>query len=51
MIPGTQIRITFSDSLSTPLIINIGATGAYYSNLNRDIEAIEINNIIFKTSL
>ena len=51
MIPGTQIRITFSDSLSTPLIINIGATGAYYSNLNRDIETIEINNIIFKTSL
>lgn len=51
MVPDTQIRLTFADAPKDPLIINIGVTGAYFTNLERDIEKIEINNKIFKTSL
>ena len=51
MVPDTQIRLTFADAPKDPLVINIGVTGAYFTNLERDIEKIEVNNKIFKTSL
>ena len=51
MVPGTRIRITFADTPSDPQIIVIGTTGAYYSNLERDIYSIEIDKQILQTSL
>lgn len=51
MLPGSKIRITFSDNPSKPQEIVIGSTGAYYSNLDRMIQTIEVDSTIFKSSL
>lgn len=50
MVPGTQLRIYYEDQ-DAPVEIEIGMTGAYYSNLETNISKIEVNTDIFKTSL
>ena len=50
MIPGTKIRIYYENQIN-PIEIEIGITGAYYSNLETNISKIEVNTEIFKTSL
>lgn len=50
MVPGTKIRIYYENQIN-PIEIEIGITGAYYSNLETNISKIEINTDIFKTSL
>ena len=50
MVPGTKIRIYYENQIN-PIEIEIGITGAYYSNLETNISKIEVNTEIFKTSL
>lgn len=49
MVPGTRVRITFENELN-PVEIVIGVTGAYYSNLEKNITKIEVHNEIFNVS-
>ncbi len=50
MIPGTRIQITFEDDEDNPLEVSIGATGAYYISLDRNISKIAIHRDTFYTS-
>lgn len=50
MVPNTIVRITYKDSLE-PVEISIGITGAYFSNLEKEIAKIEINKEVFQVSL
>lgn len=50
MVPGTKIKIYYENQID-PIEIEIGITGAYYSNLETNISKIEVDTGIFKTSL
>lgn len=50
MVPGTKIQIYYENQFD-PVEIEIGITGAYYSNLETNISKIEVNKGIFQTSL
>lgn len=43
MLPGTTIRVTFEDNQIAPVEIEIGTTGAYYTNINKNIISIEVH--------